>query len=73
MLIAVVLPAPLGPKNPRISPVLISRSSESTATFVPKAFVSLTVRTTVLISAFAIRNHLLDSCLPGVSALSTMS
>ncbi len=46
MLIVVVLPAPLGPRNPSTSPVLISRSTESTATWVPKIFVSSTVRAT---------------------------
>ena len=47
MLIAVVLPAPLGPKKPRTSPVLISRSKESTAILAPKTFASFTARTGV--------------------------
>src|SRR5687768_17867379 len=43
ILIVVVLPAPLGPMNPKQSPSLISRFRFDTATSVPYRFVRLTV------------------------------
>src|SRR5512132_2168558 len=46
----VVLPAPFGPRKPNTSPSRTSRSSPSTATSVPKRFVSFSVRITVCMS-----------------------